>query len=195
MEVILKDDVRKLGHKNDIVTVKDGYANNFLFPRGLAVIATPSAKKQLAETMKQRAHKEAKLVADAQALAEKLNAVSVTIPTKVSQLGKIYGSVNNIQVAEALAKEGYEIDRRKIELKDAEKISEIGTYSAIIDLYRGVEATVKVVVVDEEGKVTEVVKEVVEKAPKKEKKAKAEKTEEAATEATAEEAKEERAAE
>lgn len=155
MEVILKEDVRHLGHKNDIVTVKDGYANNFLFPKGLAIMATESAKKQLAETIKQRAHKEEKLIADAKAIAEKLSTVSVTIPTKVSQSGKIYGSVNNIQVSEALAALGYEIDRRKIELKDADKISEIGTYDALIDIYRGVEATVKVIVVDEEGKVTE----------------------------------------
>ena len=116
MEVILKEDVRKLGHKNDIVTVKDGYANNFLFPQGLAILATASAKKQLAETIKQRAHKEEKLVADAKAVAEQVNGITVTIPTKVSQSGKIYGSVNNIQVAEALAALGYEIDRRKIEL-------------------------------------------------------------------------------
>ena len=88
-------------------------------------------------------------------MAEKVNGLTVTIPTKVSQSGKIYGSVNNIQVAEALAALGYEIDRRKIELKDADKISEIGTYDAIVDIYRGVEATVKVNVVDEEGKVTE----------------------------------------
>ena len=88
-------------------------------------------------------------------MAEKVNGITVTIPTKVSQSGKIYGSVNNIQVAEALAALGYEIDRRKIELKDADKISEIGTYEALIDIYRGVEATVKVNVVDEEGKVTE----------------------------------------
>ena len=155
MEVILIQDVRKLGHKNDIVNVRDGYANNFLFPQGLAILATPSAKKQLAENIKQRAHKEEKLMADAKAVAEKLSAVSVTIPTKVSQTGKIHGSVNNIQVAEALAAQGYEIDRRKIEIKDADKVTEIGNYEAIIDLYRGVEAKVKVIVVDEEGKVTE----------------------------------------
>ena len=123
MEVILIQDVRKLGHKNDIVNVRDGYANNFLFPQGLAILATPSAKKQLAENIKQRAHKEEKLMADAKAVAEKLSAVSVTIPTKVSQTGKIYGSVNNIQVAEALAAQGYEIDRRKIEIKDADKVT------------------------------------------------------------------------
>ena len=110
MEIILKEDVRHLGHKNDVVTVKDGYANNFLFPQGLAILATPSAKKQLAETMKQRAHKEEKLISDAKAIAEKLSGVSVTIPTKVSQSGKIYGSVNNIQVAEALAAQGFEIE-------------------------------------------------------------------------------------
>ena len=155
MEIILKEDVRHLGHKNDIVTVKDGYANNFLFPQGLAIIATESAKKQLAENIRQRAHKEEKLIADAKAIAEKLSAVSVTIPTKVSATGKIYGSVNNIQVADALAAQGFEIDRRKIEIKDADKVNEIGTYEAIIDIYKGVEATIKVNVVDEEGKVTE----------------------------------------
>lgn len=180
MEVILKEDVRKLGHKNDIVNVKDGYANNYLFPQGLAILATPSAKKVLAENMKQRAHKEEKLVADAKALADKLNSVTVTIPTKVSATGKIYGSVNNIQVADALAKQGFEIDRRKIELKDADKISEIGIYEATIDLYRNVEAKIKVEVVDEDGKVKEVVKEAVAKAPKKEKvKKEAEATEDA----------------
>ena len=180
MEVILKEDVRKLGHKNDIVNVKNGYANNYLFPKGLAILATESAKKVLAENMKQRTHKEQKLVADAQALAEKLNVLTITIPTKVSQTGKIYGSVNNILIAEALANKGFEIDRRKIELKDADKVTEIGTYEAIIDLYRNVEAKIKVEVVDEEGKVTEVVKEVVEKAPKKEKKVKEAETKEVA---------------
>lgn len=168
MEVILKDDVRKLGHKNDIVKVKNGYANNYLFPQGLAVLATESAKKQLAETLKQRAHKEAKFVADAQALAEKLANVSLTIAAKVSGTGKIYGSVNNIQVAEALAKAGYEIDRRKIEIKDTDKVSEIGTYTALIDLYRGVEASVKFEVVDEEGRVKAAKEEVAETAAPKE---------------------------
>lgn len=150
MEIILKDDIRHLGHKDDIVKVKNGYANNFLFPKGLAVLATESAKKQLAETIKQRAHKEAKLVADAQALSEKLKDVKVTIATKVSATGKIYGSVNNIQIAEALATQGFEIDRRKIELKDADKVSEVGTYEAVIDLYKGVSATIKVEIVSED---------------------------------------------
>lgn len=159
MEVILKEDVLKLGHAGEIVNVKDGYANNYLFPQGLAIKATESAKKVLAENIKQRAHKEAKLEADAKELATKLNGVEVTIATKVSASGKIYGSVNNIQVAEALAAKGFEIDRRKIELKDADKISQIGVYQANVNLYKGVNAEVKVAVVDEEGKITEVTKE------------------------------------
>ncbi len=179
MEVILKADVRKLGHKNDIVKVKNGYANNYLFPQGLAVLATESAKKQLAETMKQRAHKEAKFVADAQALADKLAGVKLTIKAKVSGTGKIYGSVNNIQVAEALANAGFEIDRRKIDIKEGDKVTEIGEYTALIDLYRGVEGSVKFEVVDEEGKVKEVEKEEAvkaEPAPKKEAEPAAEET-------------------
>lgn len=159
MEVILKEDVQKLGHKDDIVVVKDGYANNYLFPNGLAIMATPSAKKMLSENIRQRAHKEAKLVEEAKALGEKLNGVEVSIATKVSPNGKIYGSVNNIQVAEALAAKGFEIDRRKIELKDADKISEVGTYEANINLHKGIDAKIVVLVVDEEGKVTKVSKE------------------------------------
>lgn len=182
MEVILKEDIRKVGHKDDLVKVKNGYANNYLIPRGLAIAATESAKKVLAENTKQRAHKEAKLIADATALAEKLNAVKVTIPTKVSSTGKIYGSVNNIQVADALAKQGFEIDRRKIEIKDADKLTEIGVYDAKIDVYKTVYASIKVEVVDEEGKVTEVVKEVAPAKVKKEKKVKEVKAEEGAEE-------------
>ena len=155
MEIILKQDVKNLGYKDDVVKVKDGYAANYLIPQGMAIMATPSAKKVHAENLRQRAHKEAKLRGDAEALASKLAAAVVKVPAKVSSKGKVLGSVNNIQVAEALAAQGFEIDRRKIELKDADKISEIGTYDAIIDIYRGVEATVKVIVVDEEGKVTE----------------------------------------
>src|SRR5574344_20105 len=185
MEVILKEDIRKVGHKDDLVKVKNGYANNYLIPNGLAIAATESAKKVLAENTKQRAHKEAKLVADATALAEKLNVVKVTIPTKVSATGKIYGSVNNIQVADALAKQGFEIDRRKIEIKDADKLTEIGVYDAKIDVYKTVYAAIKVEVVDEEGKVKEVVKEAAPAKVKKEKKV-AEKPAEAEGDAKAE---------
>jgi large subunit ribosomal protein L9 len=186
MEVILKEDIRKVGHKDDLVKVKNGYANNYLIPNGLAIAATESAKKVLAENTKQRAHKEAKLVADATALAEKLNVVKVTIPTKVSATGKIYGSVNNIQVADALAKQGFEIDRRKIEIKDADKLTEIGVYDAKIDVYKNVYASIKVEVVDEEGKVTEVVKEAAPAKVKKEKKVKEAKAEEGEKPAAAE---------
>ena len=180
MEVILKEDIRRVGHKDDLVKVKNGYANNYLIPNGLAIAATESAKKVLAENTKQRAHKEAKLVADATALAEKLNVVKVTIPTKVSATGKIYGSVNNIQVADALAKQGFEIDRRKIEIKYADKLTEIGVYDAKIDVYKNVYASIKIEVVDEEGKVTEVVREAAPAKVKKEKKVKEVKAEEGA---------------
>lgn len=198
MEVILKDDVRKIGHKDDLVKVKNGYANNYLIPRGLAIAATESAKKVLAENTRQRAHKEAKLVADAEALAAKLNEIKVTIPTKVSATGKIYGSINNIQIAEVLEKQGFELDRRKIELKDASKVTEIGVYDASINVYKKVYAEIKVEVIDEEGKVTEVVHEKVEKAKpvKKEKKAEGEaETAEGEAKAEKEEKKEKKSAE
>ena len=104
MELILKQDILKLGHKNDIVTVRNGYGRNYLVPPGMAIEATESAKKIHAENMRQRAHKEAKIKNDAESLASKLGSVSLTIGTKASATGKIYGSVNNIQIAEALAK-------------------------------------------------------------------------------------------
>ena len=156
MKIILIEDVQNLGYKDDVVEVKNGYARNFLLPTKKAILATESALKQLAEKQKQQAQKMAKIKADAEALAEAVKAAgALEFAVKASEEGKIYGSVSNAQVAEALAAQGFEIDRRKIELKDADKISEIGTYDAIIDIYRGVEATVKVIVVDEEGKVTE----------------------------------------
>ena len=109
MEIILKQDVANLGHKDDIVEVKNGYAVNYLIPQGMAVMATPSAKKVHAENMRQRAHKEAKLREDAQALAAKLEGVQVTVAAKVSAAGKIFGSVNNIQIAEALVEKGFAV--------------------------------------------------------------------------------------
>ena len=139
MELILKEDVINLGYKDDIVKVKDGYGRNYLIPTGKAVIATESAKKVLAENLKQRAHKLAKIKADAEELAKKLEAVSLTIATKVSATGAIYGSVGAIQIAEELAKLGLEIDR-KIIVVDAAK--EIGSYTATIKLHK--EVTVKV---------------------------------------------------
>ena len=121
MQVILKEDVVNLGYKDDIVTVKDGYGRNFLIPQGKAVIASDSAKKVLAENLKQRAHKLAKIKADAQEVAAKLEGVSLTIGAKTSSTGTIFGSVTNIQVAEALAKAGLEVDRKIIYIKESVK--------------------------------------------------------------------------
>ena len=149
MEIILKQDVANLGHKDDIVEVKNGYAVNYLIPQGMAIMATPSAKKVHAENMKQRAHKEAKLREDAQALAAKLEGVQVTVATKVSTSGKIFGSVNNIQVAEALVEKGFEIDRRNITIVDAAKLQEVGIYDAVVKCYKDSKATIKVEVVAE----------------------------------------------
>ena len=139
MELILKEDVINLGYKDDIVKVKDGYGRNYLIPTGKAVIATESAKKVLAENLKQRAHKLAKIKADAEELAKKFEGVSLTIATKVSATGAVYGSVGAIQIAEELAKLGLEIDR-KIIVVDAAK--EIGSYTATVRLHK--EVTVKV---------------------------------------------------
>ena len=137
MEIILKQDVQRLGSKDDIVNVKQGYGRNFLIPQGLAVVATESAKKVLAENIRQRAHKEAKLKDEAEALAAKLQALSIKIGAKTSTTGKIFGSVNNIQLAEAIAAEGIEIDRKYITISK-EGVKEIGNHTASIKLHREV---------------------------------------------------------
>jgi len=149
MEIILKQDVSKLGHKDDIVTVRNGYAVNFLIPQGYAVLATESAKKMHAENMRQRAHKEAKICEAAKVLAGKLEGISVTIATKVSSTGKIFGSVNNIQIAEALAAKGFEIDRRAITIVGEEHVKEVGTYDAEAKLHRDIKAQFKFEIVAE----------------------------------------------
>lgn len=149
MEIILKQDVPHLGHKDDVVVVKNGYATNYLIPQGFAIMATPSAKKVHAENLRQRAHKEAKLRADAEALAAKLEGVQVTVATKVSATGKIFGSVNNIQVAEALAAKGFEMDRRNITIIGEDKLQEVGVYDAVVKCYKDIKATIKVEVVAE----------------------------------------------
>lgn len=146
MEIILKQDIKNLGLKDDIVKVKNGYAANYLIPQGMAVMATPSAKKVHAENLRQRAHKEAKLVADAEALAAKLEGLTVKVPAKVSSNGKVFGSVGNIQVAEALAAMGFEIDRKDI---DMDAIKEVGVYDVAVKCYRNVKATLKVEVAGE----------------------------------------------
>ena len=139
MELILKEDVINLGYKDDIVKVKDGYGRNYLIPTGKAIIASESAKKVLAENLKQRAHKLAKIKADAEALAAKFEGVSLTIATKVSATGAVYGSVGAIQIAEELAKLGLEIDRKIIVVS---AVKEVGSYEATVKLHK--EVTVKV---------------------------------------------------
>lgn len=136
MQIILKEDVANLGFKDDIVTVKEGYGRNFLLPQGKAIIATESSKKILAENLKQRAHKLEKIKADAQELATKLENVSLSIGAKTSSTGTIFGSVTNIQIAEALAKLGYNVDRKVIVIKDA--VKEVGSYKATLRLHKEV---------------------------------------------------------
>lgn len=144
MEVILKKDVVGLGFKDDIVEVKNGYGRNYLIPQGFAVIASPAAKKMLAEELKQRAHKLAQIKAEAEALAEKINAVTLTIPMKVSATGAVYGSVNNMMLADELAKQGIEIDRKIIVAKD---VKALGEFEAPVKLHRDVTASLKFEVV------------------------------------------------
>ncbi len=147
MEIILKEDVVNLGYKNDIVTVKSGYGRNFLIPTGKAIIASPSAKKMLAEELRQRAHKLEKIKKDAEELAAKLEGVSLTIPTKVSSTGTIFGSVSNIQIADELTKLGFNIDRKLIVVKDA--VKEVGSYKAIVKLHKEVSVEIPFEVVAE----------------------------------------------
>lgn len=138
MEIILKEDVINLGYKDDIVKVKDGYGRNYLIPQGKAVVATASAKKVLAENLRQRAQKIEKLKSDALAMAEKFKGVSLTLTAKTSDNGKIYGSVTNIQLAEALEAKGISVDRKSIVLKEA--VKELGSYTAVVKFYRDIQA-------------------------------------------------------
>ncbi len=148
MEVILKQDVAKLGSKDDIVKVKNGYANNFLVPQGLAILATESAKKVHAENQRQRAHKLAKIKADAEALAAKMEGLALSVGAKASSTGKIFGSINTIQIAEALVAKGFDIDRKQITLAE-EQIKELGKYFAEVKLHRDVKVRVEFDVVEE----------------------------------------------
>ena len=147
MEVILKEDVINLGYKDDIVKVKDGYGRNYLIPNGLAIMATESAKKVLAEDLKQRAHKLEKMKADAQDMVSKFEGLHLSIGAKVSSTGKIFGSVGPIQIAEALEKQGLEVDRKSILLKEA--IKEVGEYKATVKLHREVQVEISFEVVAE----------------------------------------------
>ncbi len=148
MEVILKKDVEHLGFANDVVKVRDGYARNFLLPNGFAVSATSSERKQLAETLKQRAHKEAKVRAEAEKHAETLAGKSIKIGAKVGEKGKIFGSVNTIMLADAFKLLGVEIDRKHIKLK-GEAIKTIGKYEAEVVFHRDVIKQIPFEVVEE----------------------------------------------
>lgn len=148
MEVILKKNVDNLGYTNELVTVKPGYGRNFLIPQGYAVLATASAKKAHTEVMKQKSHKESKILAEAQALGTKIEGTSVKIITKAGDKGKIFGSVNTIQLSEVLKAEGIEIDRKSLKIKD-EPIREIGSYEATANLHKEVKASFTFEVVGE----------------------------------------------
>ena len=146
MEIILKEDIIGLGYKNDIVNVKNGYGRNYLIPTGKAVIASASAKKILAENLKQQAHKLAAILAAAEKEAEALNGVALTIEAKVSATGALYGSVNAATVAEELAKKGIEVDRKKIVMKD---IKAVGEYAATVVFHKQVKVEIPVTVLAE----------------------------------------------
>lgn len=136
MKLILKENIPSLGYKDDVVEVKDGYGRNYLIPQGLAIIASEAALKRLAEDQKQRAHKLEKIKADAEAAAAALEGVKLTIGAKTSSKGTIFGSVNALQIAEALEKLGHNIDRKIIEIKDP--VKEVGVYKAIIRFHKDV---------------------------------------------------------
>nr|WP_299388907.1 50S ribosomal protein L9 [Allomuricauda sp.] len=137
MELILKEDIQDLGFKDDIVNVKNGYGRNYLIPQGLAMLATPSAKKVLAENLKQRAHKEKKIVDEATKLADALKQLEIRIPAKVGAGDKLFGSVSNIDLAAALDKAGHQIERKFINIKGG-TIKRVGPYNAQIRLHREV---------------------------------------------------------
>jgi large subunit ribosomal protein L9 len=141
MDIILKQDVDLLGSKHDIVTVKDGHARNFLIPQGMAINATASARKVVAEVIKQQAHKASKAMDEAQALAKKLEGLKLKIGAKAGENGKIFGSVNSIQLAEAIQAAGHNIERKQIQLGD-DSIKELGSYEATIKLHKDLIVTV-----------------------------------------------------
>lgn len=152
MEIILKEDIIGLGYKNDIVNVKSGYGRNYLIPTGKGVIASPSAKKVLAENLKQQAHKLAALKAEAEKKAEALKDVALVITAKVSATGVTYGSVNKNTVADELKKKGFDIDRKIITMHD---IKQVGEYEATIHFHKEVEVKVPVQVVAEDAPAAE----------------------------------------
>ena len=147
MEVILKQDVKNLGDKDDIVSVKQGYGRNYLLPKGYAILATVSARKVLAENLKQAQFKQEKIRKDADAIAARLEGVKLTIGAKAGESGKIFGAINTIQLADALKKEGFEVDRRRITFDEEPKF--VGEYTANINLHKEVKVKVPFAVVAE----------------------------------------------
>ena len=147
MEVILKQDVTGLGYKNDIVKVKAGYGNNYLIPNGFALIANDSNKRLVNENIRQAAHKAAKIKQDAEGLAAKIGELTVELKTKAGESGKIFGAVTALQISDALKAKGFDIDRKKIVLKESPK--QIGTYTVTLDLHKEVKHEIKVNVVAE----------------------------------------------
>ena len=145
MEVILKQDVQGLGYKNDIVKVRPGYGNNYLIPNGLALIASDSNKRLVNENIRQAAHKAAKVKQDAEAIAAKVGDLTIEIKTKAGESGKIFGAVTALQIADALKAKGFDIDRKKVVLKENPK--QLGTYAAVLDLHKEVRHEIKVKVV------------------------------------------------
>jgi large subunit ribosomal protein L9 len=146
MEIILKTDITGLGYKNDTVTVKPGYGRNYLIPQGFAMMATESNRKVVAENIRQAAHKVEKIKNDAQALADQIGDLTLTVAAKAGESGKIFGRVTNTQVADILRTKGYDIDRKKITIDD---VKTVGTYTATLDLHKDVKKAVTVEVVAE----------------------------------------------
>jgi large subunit ribosomal protein L9 len=146
MKIILKENMKNLGKQGEVVMVKDGYANNFLFPKGMAILATSGNLKMLEENNRQGAMKREKMKADSLATSDSMKDMVITIATKAGANGKIFGSITPLQVAQALKVKGYEIDRRKIEIDD---VKVLGSYEAIVNLHREVSVTIKVEVVSE----------------------------------------------
>lgn len=147
MEVILKQDVQGLGYKNDIVKVRPGYGNNFLIPNGFALIANESNKRLVKENIRQAAHKAAKIKQDAEAIAAKVGDLTIEIKTKAGESGKIFGAVTALQISDALKAKGFDVDRKKVILKESPK--QLGTYNVTLDLHKEVKHEIKVKVVGE----------------------------------------------
>ncbi|MFC6997890.1 50S ribosomal protein L9 [Rufibacter roseus] len=147
MEVILKDDVKGVGYKNDIVEVKPGFGRNYLIPQGLAEMATPSAKKVVAENVRQAAHKAEKVQKDAQDIADRIGDTVLTIPAKAGESGKIFGAVTTLQISEALKALGYDVDRKRVDFD--QEVKTLGEYTATLNLHKEVKHQVRFNVVGE----------------------------------------------